>query len=330
MAHLPSRSRIVGAEVREALIKAEHFWNKRTPLDITRSISYFRRAIEIDADCAEAWAGLAEAHVITGILGLQSPQQAFPSAKASAEKALTLDDAAIGAHAAAADVAKLYEWDWDRAERMYRRAIEVDPHYAGAHHWYAQLLAVLSRHHEALREIEAARRCDPVSVPIAAFVSYVWLEAREYRRAIEAGLEAVELEAGAPLPRFFLGRSYAKLGEHRKAVAALTSAVRLGGHIPIFESSLGYAYARAGQRAKAERILEGLHGARPATTSPIDLALVWLGLGETDAALSALEDACAARAPRMINLNDPFFSELASEPRYQRLLAVLRLPGRRC
>jgi tetratricopeptide (TPR) repeat protein len=213
---------------------------------------------------------------------------------------------------------------------MYRRAIEVDPRYAGAHHWYAQLLAVLSRHNEALREIEAARRCDPVSVPIAAFVSYVWLEAREYRRAIEAGLEAVELEAGAPLPCFFLGRAYAKLRQHRKAVAALTNAVRLGGHVAIFESSLGYAYARGGQRAKANRILEEFQGAPPGTISPIDFALVWLGLGETDAALSALEDACAARSPRMINLNDPFFSELASEPRYQGLLATLRLPGRPC
>src|SRR6266550_887062 len=170
VAHVSSRSRIVSPGVREALIKAKHFWKKRTPLDIARSVDYFRRAIEMDAECATAWAGLAEAHVMTGILGLQSPQQAFPAAKGAAEKALTLDDAAVEAHTALADVYKLYEWDWDRAERAYRRALDVDPHYAGAHHWYAQLLAVLSRHDEAVSEIQAARRCDPVSVPISAFV----------------------------------------------------------------------------------------------------------------------------------------------------------------
>lgn len=230
-----------------------------------------------------------------------------------------------------ADVYKLYEWDWDRAERAYRRAISVDPGYAGAHHWYAQLLAILARHDEALSEIDAARRCDPVAVPVSAFVSYVWLEARQYRRAIDAALEAVELDSGAPLPYFFLGRALAKLREYRKAIAALTNAARLGGNIALFDANLGYAYARAGQRAKAERILEGLSTARrTGAVSPIDLALACLSLGETKAALNALEGAYATRAPRMINLNDPFFSELAGEPRYERLLATLQLPSGRC
>jgi tetratricopeptide (TPR) repeat protein len=141
---------------------------------------------------------------------------------------------------------------------------------------------------------------------------------------------AVELDPGAPLPYFFLGRAYTKIGEHRKAIAALTTAVRLGSNLPLFESSLGYAYAPAGERAKAERILERLNGPRRAGVSPIDLAVVRLGLGETEAALNALEDGCAGRVPRMINLNDPFFSELAGRPRYQQLLATLRLPSGSC
>jgi tetratricopeptide (TPR) repeat protein len=205
-------------------------------------------------------------------------------------------------------------------------ALDVDPHYPGAHHWYAQLLAVLSRHEEALREIGEARRCDPVSVPVNAFVSDVWLEARDYRRAIDAALDALELDSGVPLPYFFLGRAYAKLHEHRKAIAALTNAARLGNHVALFESSL--AYACAGQRAKAEQIVGHLNIAPHGGTSAIDLALVWVGLGETNAALDALEQAFAARSPRMINVNDPFFAELAHEPRYKRLLVQLGLPGR--
>ena len=86
VAHASSRSRIVSPDVREALIKAKHFWNKRTPLDIARSVEYFRRAIETDADCAAAWAGLAEAHVMTAVLGVQSPQRAFPSRKCSTRR----------------------------------------------------------------------------------------------------------------------------------------------------------------------------------------------------------------------------------------------------
>src|SRR5438876_9684511 len=105
--HVSTPSRLLRPDVREALVKAKHFWNKRTPLDIARSVEYFRRAIEMDAECSAGWAGLAEAHVMAGILGLHSPQQAFPAAKAAAERALMLDDAAVGAHTALADVYKL-------------------------------------------------------------------------------------------------------------------------------------------------------------------------------------------------------------------------------
>jgi tetratricopeptide (TPR) repeat protein len=325
-----SRPRLVSPDVREALVKARHFGEKRTATDMARSVDLFRRAIEMDEGCAAAWAGLAEAHVITGILGLQPPRHAFPAAKAAAEKALSLDDRAVAAHTALGDVHKLFEWDWDRAERAYRRAIEVDPQYAGARHWYAQLLAVLARHDEARAQIEAARRCAPISVPINAFVAYVWFEAREYRRAIDAALEAVDLDSNASLPYLFLGRAYAKVGELRKAISALTNAARLAGHVPLFEANLGYAYARAGQPAKARRILEEFTTGRNARlVSPIDCALVSLGLRDTEAALTRLEDAFAARSPRMVNINDPFFSELSNEIRYRQLLAPLGLPNGR-
>ena len=268
----------------------------------------------MDAECAAAWAGLAEAHVMTGILGLESPQQAFPAAQAAAEKALMLDDGAAEAHTALADVHKLYEWDWDRAERAYRRAIDVDPQYAGAHHWYAQLLAVLGRHDEALNEIEAARRCDPVSVPINAFISYVWLEARDYRRAIEAALKASELDSGAPLPCFFLGRAFAQTGRtsagdsgigERHASRRPRRTLRIESRLCV--RACGTAHqGGADCRPIAQRAAWGDLGHR--------FALVRLGLGDTNGALKALEEACAARSPRMINLNDPFFSELSGEP----------------
>lgn len=331
VARASGRARIVNPEVHEALVKARHFWEKRTPRDIARSVDYFRQAIEWDAECAVAWAGLAEAYVMTAVLGLQPPHRAFPAAKAAAEKALTLDDSVVEAHTALGDVHKLYEWDWNRAEQAYRRAIEVDPHYAGAHHWYAQLLAVQGRHDEARTQIEAARRCAPVSVPVNAFVSYVWFEARQYDQAVIAALDALELDRGAPLPYLFLGRAYLKSGEPCKAIAALTTAARLAGNAPLVEANLAHAYARSGQRAKARRILEGFKSARQMrVVSPIDVALVCVGMGETLAALTGLEDAFAARAARMINLNDPFFSELAGEPRYQQLLVRMGLPSGGC
>jgi tetratricopeptide (TPR) repeat protein len=144
------------------------------------------------------------------------------------------------------EIQKLYEWNWDAAERSYRRAIELDPDYSVAHHWYAQLLSILARHDEAHTEMEAARRCDPLSPTIAAFFSYAAFEARRYEAAVAAANDAIELDANAPLTHYMLGRAYAKLGDTANAIAALEKGIRLAGWLPVMEATLGYVYARAG------------------------------------------------------------------------------------
>ena len=320
-------ARVISPEVREALLKARHFGGKRTVQALARSLDYFRQTIERDPDYAEAWGALAETCVMLGILGLKSPHEAFPEARTAAERALTLDNSSVQAHTVLADVKKFFEWDWSGAERAYRRALDIDPRATRTHQEYAQLLAMLARHDEAFAEIEAARRCDPVSPVINAFISYILLEARQYDRAVAAGLNAVELEPTDPLPHFLLGRAYAKVGELQLAIDALTEAVRIAGQVPRFESCLGYAYARAGRRAQAEAIRRQF-SSRPLAPviSRVAGAMISLGLGETEAALSALEKAYADRQPGAVVAGDPFFSELAGERRYRELMASLRLP----
>lgn len=320
-------ARMISPEVREALLKARHFSIKRTVPDLLRGVDYFRQTIERDPDFAEAWAGLAETYVVLGIFGIKPPNEAFPAARAAAERAMALNGAIAQAHTVLGDVRKFYEWDWAGAERAYRRAIDIDPQYSLSHHWYAQLLAILGRHQEAIAEIEIARQCDPVSPVVNAFIAYIYIEARQYDRAVVAALKAIELDSAAPLGYFLIGRAYAKLGDFQKAIDALNQAQRIAGNLPHFEASLGYTYARAGQRSKAEAILGGLNDGQLARfVSPVQRALVWLGLGEIESALTQLEDAYAARAPGMLLAGDPFFSELATEDRYRRLMQCLGLP----
>jgi DNA-binding winged helix-turn-helix (wHTH) protein len=322
-----SAVRVISPEVRETLPKARHFSGKQTAQALARSVDYFRETIERDPECADAWAGLAETYVVLGIFGLKPSHEAFPAARSAAERALALDGSRAQALTVLADVRKFYEWDWNGAEDAYRRAIAIDPRSALAHHWYAQLLAMLARHDEAFAEIEAARQCNPVSPVVNAFVSYIFLEARQYDRAVVAGLKAVEFEPTAPLPHFLLGRAYAKVGNFQLAIDALTEAVRIAGSVPRFEGSLGYAYARAGRRAEAEAILDRFRrGPLAPAISPIERAMISLGLGDADAALSDLEAAYAARLPGAVVAGDPFFSELALERRYRELMARLRLP----
>jgi DNA-binding winged helix-turn-helix (wHTH) protein len=316
------------SDVSETLLKARHFGSKRTAEDLRRSIDYFRRAIEREPECAAAWAGLAEAYVLTGLFGLQPPHDAFPAAQTAAQRALTLDRSVVAAHTALGDVHKFYAWDWNAAESAYRRAIANDPTYPVAHHWYAQLLAIQGRHVEAIKEIEEARRCDPVSVPVNAFVSYVWLQAREYERAITAAHTALELDANAPLTHFLLGRAYASANASRKALAAMKTAARLAGTVPLINAYLGYAYARAGFLSRAHSIRDELaNGPLATNASAFYLAITYVGLGERHEALTSLKHAYGSRAPMMIGIGDPLFSELASEPVYLELLASLRLPN---
>jgi DNA-binding winged helix-turn-helix (wHTH) protein/Flp pilus assembly protein TadD len=314
-------------QVSEPLLKARYFWNKRTGEGVARSVEYFRQVIEQDATCVDAWAGLAQARATLGVFGLQPPHEAFRSARAAAERALALNDAAAEAHIALGDVYRFFEWDWRAAEESYRRAIALVPEHAAAHQFYAMLLSVLARHEEAVAEIEIARQCDPLSVPVTATISYVWCEARQPERAVAAALRALELDSNAPLTHMLLGRGYMLVGELRKAIASLTTATRLSAHGPIAKANLGYAYARSGFLDKARRILDEITR-RPSVpyVSPVDVALVLMGLGETDAALTALEDGFRTRAARMLAVSDPFFAELSAEPRYQRLLADLHLP----
>ena len=314
--------------VLEALLKGRHFRNKLTGESLTRSIEYFRQAIENDPQCAEGWAGLAQARATLAVLGLQPPQEAFRSVRADAERALALNDAAPEAHIALGEVCRFFEWDWTAAEASYRRAIALAPDHAAAHQFCAMLLSVLGRHEEAVAEIELARQCDPLSMPVNASISYVWHQAGQPDRAVAAALKALEIDSNAPLPHMLLGRAYMLVGEPRKAIASLTMAVRLSGHGPVVEANLAYAYARAGFPDKARRVLGELTRQRSARyVSPVDIGLILTGLGEIDGALTALEEGFRTRAARMLALGDPFFAELLSaEHRYRRLLADLRLP----
>ena len=317
-------------DAKEAFLKARHFWNKRTPDDLKRSIEYFHRAIERDPDYPLAWTGIADAHTMIGVFGLQPPRDVFPPAKAAAERALSLDDSLAEGHTVLAEIQKLYAWNWDAAERSYRRALELDPGYAVAHHWYGQLLSILGRYEEAHTEIEAARRCDPLSPTIAAFFSYAAFEAGRYEAAVGAAQDALELDANAPLTYYMLGRAYAKLGDTANAIVALEKGIRLAGWLPFIEATLGYVHARAGARSQAERILASLQRRQLTQyVSPIDLAHVYLGLADADGAIAQLEEGYRTRAVRMVIVGDPFFAELESDARYRNLMPRPHLPIRR-
>ena len=124
-------------------------------------MEHFKESIDIDPGNARAWAGLADCYAVLGCWGYESPQQFYPKARSAAERALELDDTLSEAHVSLAVAKKDYYWDWAGAEQAYKRALELNPSNVTARQWYAECLACLGRHDEAIAECERARTLDP-------------------------------------------------------------------------------------------------------------------------------------------------------------------------
>jgi tetratricopeptide (TPR) repeat protein len=159
-------AKVVNPEAYESYLKGRYFWNKRTADGLKAALAYFNQAIEEDPKYAQAYSGLADTYALLGDwqYAVMTPKEAFPKAKAAAIKALELDSALGEAHNSLAFVLDGFDWDFDAAGKEFRRAIELNPGYATAHHWYAWHLSLLGRCDEAIAEMRKAENLDPLSL----------------------------------------------------------------------------------------------------------------------------------------------------------------------
>ncbi len=173
------------AEARDLYLKGMYFWNKRTVAGFQQAIEYFQQATTSDPDYALAYTGLANSYTLLTAYSFASATLYMPQARAAAMRALELDQGLAEAHTGLALIVQNQDWDWQTSEKEYRRAIELNPNYATAHHWYAEHLLWLGRYDEALNESERARQLDPLSLIIAADNGAILYYSRQYSRAIE-------------------------------------------------------------------------------------------------------------------------------------------------
>ena len=319
--------RPVEPEAYESYLKGRFFWNKRTESDLNRSIEYFLRAIELDPAYALAYAGLSDAYVLLGIFGVRAPGDVYPKARAAAERALEIDETLAEPHAALGHVLTAYDWDFQGAETEYKRALDLNSSYPTAHQWYGHLLAVTGRYAEGIAEVTRARDLDPLSVPINAFVGLIYMKARKSREAVEAARKGVDLDPNNPFAHWILARALDAQNELSESVAESEKAARLSGGGQASTAQLGCAYARIGDTAKAHKIIDQLAElSRTKYVSPYDIAIIYTGLGEKDLALKWLEKAYEERAVRLLELPDPAFDTLRSDPRFQDLVKRIGLP----
>ena len=298
-------------------LKGQYFLNKRTIVGFHEAIDYFQQATAKDPSDARAYAGLAGAYTLVPTYQ-GSPAGEFASrAHAAARRALQLDDSLPEAHAAYALIVQNHDYDWQTAEKEFKRAIELNPNYATGHHWYAEHLAWRGRFDEALRESERARQLDPLSLIIAADHAAILYYSRQYDRAIAEFKMVRELDPDFPRGAVIFC-AYMQKGMFEEARAVIDKP----GISPWQLSNMAYLYGRSGQSAKARQNLkELLELNQRQSVDPIVVVQAYVGMGNNDEAIAWLEKAYLQHSNNLTALNvEPVYDPLRGDPRFQNLL----------
>jgi serine/threonine-protein kinase len=319
--------RHVDPETYQLYLKGRYHWNERTEEGILKAIDYFKHAIEKDSNYAVAYAGLADCYVIEPTYHMALPNEAFPKARAAALRALEIDDKLAEAYTSLAGVRHSYDWAWSDAETLFKKAISLNPNYATAHHWYAELLSMLGRHEEALREIKRAIELDPLSPIINMQRAYVYYASREYGQAIKQFKKALELHPNFYVNHEILAYTYSYMNMHEEAIRAAQKANALSEN-PRNIIALGYVYAMAGKKDKALQILDSMMklSNQKLIQIAVYIALLYISLNDNDHAFHWLEKAYEQRDYWLTLAKvEPRFDPVRSDPRFIELLKKIGL-----
>jgi tetratricopeptide (TPR) repeat protein len=265
---------------------------------------------------------LADTYALLGDwqYAVMTPKAALPKAKAAAIKALELDNNLGEAHNSLAFCLDGFDWDFASAEQEFRRAIELNPNYATAHHWYAWHLSLLGRNREAISEMKKAKDLDPLSLIINADLAELYLIAHSYDESMQQSRRTIEMDANFALAHNQLAQAYLQKQRFDEAVAELQKAIQISGGSPTFTANLARTYAAMGRRNEATGLLDDLKKhSSPGYSRASEIAAVYVALGDNDRAMTWLEKGYEERFNPGVLLR-PGFDPIRSDPRFQNLL----------
>ena len=316
----------------ELYLKGRFYLNQRTFAEIDKSTEYFQRSVEKDPGFALGYAGLADSYMANAI---QAPQNFYPKAKATASRALELDDDLPEAHAALGAEKADFEYDWQGAEQEFKRAIELNPSYAEAHFRYAwTYLTPLGRSEQAIAEMKKALELDPFSRIYNTVFGLTYFYAGKYNEAEEQFKKAIELNPDFFVTHYHLAWLYSHLGQYQNAIAELTTGRRLAGDDRVRvaasqEVALTKAFTTEGARGFWQQIQrENEKFGR--SVGEFDTPQVYARLGEKEKALKGLQHNYEERRSLGTLLNvDPAFDSLHSDERFGDLVRRMGLKPKR-
>jgi TolB-like protein/DNA-binding winged helix-turn-helix (wHTH) protein/Flp pilus assembly protein TadD len=307
----------VDPEAYEDYLKGRFSFNKRNSNE--KAQSYFQQAIEKDPDYPPPYTGLADVYLI-----FDNPRLA----KESVRKALALDSELAEAHNSLAELLYRFDRDWIGAEWEFKRALELNPNYAPAHHWYSMYLAVVGRRQQALAEAQKAYELDPLSPVVGANLAKILQENGQYDKAIDQAKKTLELEPNSAVTHTVLGIVYEDKKMYADAIREYKTGLQMGGPPGEMRGLLGHVYAATGDTGNAEKMIRELKRLWPAHAhAALDLTVVYVGLGQTDQALYWLGKASEKEVGDLAVVGqDPHFAALHSDPRFQAFVKKVGAP----
>jgi serine/threonine-protein kinase len=299
-------------------LKGRFAWNQRTGGSLLLAAQYFKQAVERDSGFARAYAGLADASILLPQYSAVQPRVAWPQAESAAVKALELDSTLAEAHTSLAYGTMLYEWDWAAAEAEFKRAIAADPNYPTARQWYGDYLAGRGRLEESLKEMRRGVELDPLSRIIGGELAWTYYVMHRNDEALAQIDTLLRLDPNFSHTYFIQSLIYLQQRDYEKALTAIQRDSELGGSYAQPESRIVWVHAGRGDTAAAKRVLAGLQErSKREYVPPWAFAVAYTGLGDKTRAIGWLNRGIDERDMIMAeNLFDPILDPLRSDPRF--------------
>ncbi len=325
-----SAASTTNAEAQDLYLKGRYYWNKRTPDDLNRAVDFFTQSIVHDPDYAPAYVGLADSYNLLREYTAMSPEEAFPRALAAARKAVELDPSSAEAHNSLAFVTFYWKWDASGAEREFRRALELNPNYVTAHHWYATFLMCIGRIPEALEEINRAQQLDPSSTPILADKGLILFHVGQTDESLALLKQLAEAQPNFYSTHIYLSYIHFQQGDYPNYLVEARKAAQLSKDAQQMAvvNAAERGYKHGGRQAMLEGMLqEQTKLSGEGEISDYALATTYGRLRDTANAMNHLQISKTRHEPEFISVGtDDAFIYLHQDPAFRDLMAKAGLP----
>ena len=308
-------------------LKGRYCWNKRSQEGVLESISFFKQAIALDPGYALAYSGLSDAYALQVDYRSVPVTEGYRLARQYALKALELDGTLPEAHTSLAWVLHVYDWDWPAAMREYARALELNPGFATAHHWYSFVLLVSGQAEQAVMEALTALELDPSSLSVRRGVGWLSYYTRRYEQALYHLRRAIAMNPTSEDTYRVLGLVLMQQGAYAEAERAFREAITLSPDLSYATAGLAHVLALSGRRREAEALVAELEArARERYVTPVAFCIAHLGLRNADQVFHWLERAYVDRRGWLTYIKvDPIFDPVKDDPRFAAFLRRMNL-----